>query len=41
MKSMWGPDCAGFQPERWLRDDKFVVSPYRQYLVFQASVCVI
>ncbi|CAO2195326.1 unnamed protein product [Urochloa humidicola] len=42
MESVWGPDCAEFRPERWLRDGRFVPeSPYR-YPVFQggARVCV-
>ncbi|KAM0904991.1 hypothetical protein ACQ4PT_017658 [Festuca glaucescens] len=40
MESVWGPDCAEFRPERWLRGGRFVpVSPYR-YPVFQAGVRV-
>uniref|UniRef100_A0ACD5XAQ2 Uncharacterized protein n=1 Tax=Avena sativa TaxID=4498 RepID=A0ACD5XAQ2_AVESA len=40
MESVWGPDCAEFRPERWLREGQFVpVSPYR-YPVFQAGVRV-
>jgi cytochrome P450 len=40
MESVWGPDCAEFRPERWLRDGRFVPeSPYR-YPVFQAGVRV-
>ncbi|CAO1946656.1 unnamed protein product [Urochloa humidicola] len=42
MESVWGPDCGEFQPERWLRNGRFVPeSPYR-YPVFQggARVCV-
>ncbi|KAF8719617.1 hypothetical protein HU200_024358 [Digitaria exilis] len=40
MESVWGPDCAEFRPERWLRDGRFVpVSPYR-YPVFQGGVRV-
>ncbi|CAL4908454.1 unnamed protein product [Urochloa decumbens] len=40
MESVWGPDCAEFRPERWLRDGRFVPeSPYR-YPVFQGGVRV-
>lgn len=40
MESVWGPDCAEFRPERWLRDGRFVPeSPY-SYPVFQAGVRV-
>uniref|UniRef100_A0A0D9V804 Cytochrome P450 n=1 Tax=Leersia perrieri TaxID=77586 RepID=A0A0D9V804_9ORYZ len=40
MESVWGPDCAEFRPDRWLRDGRFVPeSPYR-YPVFQAGVRV-
>ncbi|VAH19685.1 cytochrome P450 94C1-like [Triticum dicoccoides] len=40
MESVWGPDCAEFRPERWLRDNQFVPeSPYR-YPVFQGGVRV-
>jgi cytochrome P450 len=40
MESVWGPDCAKFRPERWLRGGRFVpVSPYR-YPVFQAGLRV-
>ncbi|CAN6354996.1 unnamed protein product [Urochloa humidicola] len=40
MDSVWGPDCAEFRPERWLRDGRFVPeSPYR-YPVFQGGVRV-
>ncbi|KAF6984937.1 hypothetical protein CFC21_002876 [Triticum aestivum] len=40
MESVWGPDCAEFRPERWLRDSQFVPeSPYR-YPVFQGGVRV-
>ncbi|KAI5019257.1 hypothetical protein ZWY2020_044145 [Hordeum vulgare] len=40
MESVWGPDCAEFRPERWLRGGQFVPeSPYR-YPVFQGGVRV-
>uniref|UniRef100_A0ACD5T9B9 Uncharacterized protein n=1 Tax=Avena sativa TaxID=4498 RepID=A0ACD5T9B9_AVESA len=40
MESVWGPDCAEFRPERWLRGGRFVPgSPYR-YPVFQGGVRV-
>ncbi|XP_062181358.1 cytochrome P450 94C1-like [Phragmites australis] len=40
MESVWGPDCAEFLPERWLRDGRFVPEcPYR-YPVFQGGVRV-
>jgi 12-hydroxyjasmonoyl-L-amino acid 12-hydroxylase / fatty acid hydroxylase len=40
MESVWGPDCAEFRPERWLRGGEFMPeSPYR-YPVFQGGVRV-
>ncbi|KAJ3683143.1 hypothetical protein LUZ60_013370 [Juncus effusus] len=41
MKSIWGPDCEEFKPERWLNEDRVFVpeSPFK-YPVFQAGMRV-
>eukprot|EP00897_Mesotaenium_endlicherianum_P010837 jgi/Mesen1/9782/ME000007S09842 len=36
-ESVWGPDCAEFRPDRWLRDGQFVPASPFKYPVFNAG----
>ncbi|OAY51424.1 cytochrome P450 94C1 [Manihot esculenta] len=42
MDRVWGPDCIGFKPERWIKNGVFVAENPYKYPVFQAGfrVCL-